>query len=408
MEADDADGVRTRADKAESTVLRILGMRAMALCGVLATLLHADPAPAHDAVEQILALVSQEKYVEARAALDPMLERSPGAPRLRLMNGLLSAREGKTVEAMAIFEDMRNDRPDMFEPYNNLAVLYARQGRLDSAREALVAALERRPDAVAYANLGEVYTRLAKRAYARARQLGGAQAAARAPAAGTSNPPPPDRPRSQGAAAKTLSLDSGGANSERPAGQAPPSKAPNWTEGPLSLAADAAGDATADAPASAAGPAASQRCLRAHRFDKRAVAMAGANWLKAHGADLSGIRHEARRVVNSYRVYLPAPPTGESAASKLNELRRQGLGDVALIRNGPRAGEISLGVYKSRENMRRRVAQLKKLGYAARTAENVRTRREFVVDARTDDGPGLASKWRETFPDHPIRYVDCL
>lgn len=408
MEVDNADGVRTRVEKAGSTVLRIPGMRAMALCGVLAALLYAGSAPAHDAVERILALVSQEKYAEARAALDPLLARSPDAPRFRLMNGLLTSREGKTADAIAIFEAMRNGRPDMFEPYNNLAVLYARQGRLDSAREALLAALERRPDAVAYANLGEVYTRLAQQAYAHARQLGGGEAASLAPAAGHSKPGPPGSSQSQGAGAKILSLDPGGTVSERPSGQAPPSKAPNRTDGPLSLVADAAATATADAPASAAGPAASQRCLSAHRFNKRAAATTAANWLKAQGADISGIRHETRRVVRSYRVYLPAPPAGELAASKLSELRRKGLRDVALIRKGPLAGEISLGVYKNRKYMRRRVAELNKLGYSARTAENVRTRREFAVGARTDDGPGLASKWRETFPDNPIRYVDCL
>ena len=65
----------------------------------------------------------------------------------------------------------------MFEPYNNLAVLYAEQGRLDAAREALVAALDRRPDAVAYANLGDVYERLAARAYARAGEIVAGQSA---------------------------------------------------------------------------------------------------------------------------------------------------------------------------------------------------------------------------------------
>ena len=59
----------------------------------------------------------------------------------------------------------------MFEAHNNLAVLYARQGRLDDAREALVAALELRSDAVVYANLGDVYMKLAERAYQRAHEL---------------------------------------------------------------------------------------------------------------------------------------------------------------------------------------------------------------------------------------------
>ena len=75
-------------------------------------------------------------------------------------------------EAIAIFERLRSDLPDMFEPYNNLAVLYAEQGRLDEAHDVLMAALERKRDAVAYANLGDVYMRLADRAYSRARNTG--------------------------------------------------------------------------------------------------------------------------------------------------------------------------------------------------------------------------------------------
>lgn len=81
------------------------------------------------------------------------------------------AREGNFVEAISVFEDLRSDYPEMFETHNNLAVLYAELGRLDDTRGALIAALELRPDAVVYANLGDVYARLAQRAYAHARQL---------------------------------------------------------------------------------------------------------------------------------------------------------------------------------------------------------------------------------------------
>lgn len=148
--------------------------------------------------------------------------------------------------------------------------------------------------------------------------------------------------------------------------------------------------------------------MRAGGFDDRAAAAEAAGWLKARGADVLAIRPENRRVVKSYRVFLPAPSTAEAAASRLSELRRRGVRDIALVRKGPRAGEISLGVYKSRKNMRRRVAALEKLGYPALTAENAGTRRVFAVHVHAGgDRSDLESAWEGRFPGHPIRYVDC-
>ncbi|MCY4428938.1 MAG: tetratricopeptide repeat protein, partial [Rhodospirillales bacterium] len=152
--------------------------RALAACGISATLLFGAAAFADDVVERVLSLISQEQYAEAREVFEPLLEREPNAPRLRLLQGILEVHEGNPREAVAIFERLRSDYPDMFEPHNNLAVLHAREGRLDAARDALVAALQREHDAVAYANLGDVYMRLADRAYSRAREAGSADGTA--------------------------------------------------------------------------------------------------------------------------------------------------------------------------------------------------------------------------------------
>ena len=152
--------------------------RALIAFGVLAaTLLWSGPL-ASDQIDDALSLVAQERYPEARAALDALLEREPEAPRVRVLHGILLAREGNFIDAIAIFEGLRDERPDMFEAYNNLAVLYAGLGRLDVARRALIAAVELKSDAVLYANLGDVYMRLAQRAYARARELSFEDAAA--------------------------------------------------------------------------------------------------------------------------------------------------------------------------------------------------------------------------------------
>jgi ketosteroid isomerase-like protein len=62
--------------------------------------------------------------------------------------------------------------PNLPEPYNNLAVLYADQGQFDKARKALETAIKTHPSyATAHENLGDIYARMASEAYDKALQL---------------------------------------------------------------------------------------------------------------------------------------------------------------------------------------------------------------------------------------------
>ena len=57
---------------------------------------------------------------------------------------------------------MLGDYPELPEPHNNLAVLYAQKGDYELARDELEAAIGAAPDyAIAYENLGDIYARLA-------------------------------------------------------------------------------------------------------------------------------------------------------------------------------------------------------------------------------------------------------
>ena len=129
------------------------------------------PSDGEDAFGRALSLATEERHSEAREILDPLLERDPDNTRARLLHGVLRAREGRVGDAIEIFEQLKKDNPDMPEPYNNLAVLYAVEGRLDDARRVLLESLKRRPHPITYASLGEVYTKLARDANERAREL---------------------------------------------------------------------------------------------------------------------------------------------------------------------------------------------------------------------------------------------
>ena len=132
---------------------------------------RAMPPDGEGAFEHALSLAAEERHSEAREVLDPLLQRDPNHVQAHLLHGVLRAREGRISDAIEIFETIRRDNPDMSEAYNNLAVLYTVEGRLDDARRILLESLKRRPDAVTYANLGEVYARLAQDANERAREL---------------------------------------------------------------------------------------------------------------------------------------------------------------------------------------------------------------------------------------------
>lgn len=111
-------------------------------------------------------LLDRKQYAEAIAKLDKLTAERPREPQARFMKGLALTDEGKTDDAMAVFRAVLADFPELPEPRNNLAVLYARKGEYAQARDELERAVQTAPDyAVAHENLGDVYARLAEVEY---------------------------------------------------------------------------------------------------------------------------------------------------------------------------------------------------------------------------------------------------
>jgi len=117
-------------------------------------------------------LVRASKFSEALTKVDNYLAAKPTDPQMRFFKGVIQRNLGKTAEAITTFTQLTQDYPELPEPYNNLAVLYAGQGLFDKARLALEMAIRTNPSyAVAHENLGDVYARLASQAYNKALQL---------------------------------------------------------------------------------------------------------------------------------------------------------------------------------------------------------------------------------------------
>ena len=119
-----------------------------------------------------LQLLRAGKLVEAQAKTDTFLAAKPRDPQMRFLKGVIQRDSGKVNEAIATFNKLTEDYPELPEPYNNLAVLYAGQSQFDKARTALEQAIRTNPSyATAHENLGDVYAKLASQAYNKALQL---------------------------------------------------------------------------------------------------------------------------------------------------------------------------------------------------------------------------------------------
>jgi uncharacterized protein HemY len=114
-------------------------------------------------------LIADKKFPEAIAILDKLSADRPREPQARFLKGLALADSGRTDAAIVVFQAVGGDYPELPEPHNNLAVLYAQKGEYGLARDELEAAIAAAPDyATAYENLGDIYARLAAVNYEKA------------------------------------------------------------------------------------------------------------------------------------------------------------------------------------------------------------------------------------------------
>ncbi|MFA5938971.1 MAG: tetratricopeptide repeat protein [Sinimarinibacterium sp.] len=148
-------------------------MSALRRIAALAAVLVLSPAAFAESVStQAQALIEQGKAGDALQLLDKHLGKNPQDAEARFMRGLALVRLERTKDAIRVFADLTRDYPQLPEPYNNLAVLYAGQGDYEKARDALEAALATHPSyATAHENLGDIYAALAGAAYNRALAL---------------------------------------------------------------------------------------------------------------------------------------------------------------------------------------------------------------------------------------------
>lgn len=141
-------------------------------CGVAGT-------AAADSLADASRLFKAGESAQALEEVNRHLAANPRDPQGRFLKGTILSGLNRQDEAIAVFRKLTEDHPELPEPYNNLAVIYAQQKQYEKAKEALEKAIRTHPAyATAHENLGDIYTRLASQAYGKALQFDAANASA--------------------------------------------------------------------------------------------------------------------------------------------------------------------------------------------------------------------------------------
>jgi tetratricopeptide (TPR) repeat protein len=147
------------------------------LCAGLLTL--APTAVRADTLQEASRLMKQGQFGPALEKTDQVLAAKPKDAQARFMKGLILTEMNRHNDAIAVFTKLTEDYPELPEPYNNLAVLYAQQRQFEKAKNALEMAIRTHPSyATAHENLGDIYARMASQAYDKALQIDSSNASA--------------------------------------------------------------------------------------------------------------------------------------------------------------------------------------------------------------------------------------
>jgi tetratricopeptide (TPR) repeat protein len=112
--------------------------------------------------QQSARLLKEGQPSLALEALEKGLEIAPRDPQMRFLKGVALSDLKRYDQSISIFIALTQEFPELPEPYNNLAVMYANAGDLQKAKNALEDAVRALPNyALGHENLGDVYIQLA-------------------------------------------------------------------------------------------------------------------------------------------------------------------------------------------------------------------------------------------------------
>ncbi len=135
-------------------------------------LLSSLPSFAQNKIEEIKLLLKNGKYNHAEILINNSNEDNLNDPELLFYKGINETNLGKKNQAIDTFRDLTERFPELPEPFNNLAVLYAEKAQYRLAKEILEQAIKTNPSYLtAHINLGDIYTKMASEAYNKALEI---------------------------------------------------------------------------------------------------------------------------------------------------------------------------------------------------------------------------------------------
>lgn len=125
-----------------------------------------------DEYSEVNRLLNAGQTSEALQRADKYIAANPRDPQMRFIRSQVLQKNGQVGEAEAVLTQLTQEYPELAEPWNNLAVIYASKGELGKARTALETAVRQNPNyATALENLGDIQARQASQSYERARKI---------------------------------------------------------------------------------------------------------------------------------------------------------------------------------------------------------------------------------------------
>jgi len=120
------------------------------LAGTLLLISQLQLGYAANSYEDASKLFKQGNYPAALEKIEAVITANPRDARARFLKGLIITEQNRPAEAIKVFTSLTEDYPELPEPYNNLAVLYAskvnttRRASLSKWRSARIRAMRSR------------------------------------------------------------------------------------------------------------------------------------------------------------------------------------------------------------------------------------------------------------------------
>ena len=136
---------------------------------ILLCLLLPPPLLAAVSLQELRQLLANQQYAAAARGGEELLRHNGRHAEVRFLTAYAYQMAAQRDQAIALYQSLIEDNPDLPEPRNNLAMIYLEDGDYDRASQLLVEAIKTHPSyATAYENLSQIYKGIASEAYRRA------------------------------------------------------------------------------------------------------------------------------------------------------------------------------------------------------------------------------------------------